>query len=97
MATKRDAKKLIKYMTLEVIDDCFSFIFKHGDRDNTDVIEIIGDMDALQSDMTLQVNHINGKNNKALVKKHFSSLYDNLITSCDKALKQLSEIAAKAK
>lgn len=95
MASKRDAKKLISYLTLEVMDDCFSFILTHPKRDNEDVIDIIGDMDLLQNEMTTRINHIDGKDNPALVKEHFNSMYDTLITSTDEALKQLSEIAKK--
>lgn len=92
MASKRDAKKLIKYLTLEVIDDCFTFISLHQERDNEDVIEIINTVSSLLMDSAAMVNHIDGKTSPKLVKQHFNSLYDNLLSETNESLLALSKI-----
>lgn len=96
MANKRDVKKDIAFFTEEVVSDCLSFLVTHAERDNTDVLSIIENMEELYEEMILRVNHIDGKDNKKMVKEYFDSLYSDLLDTIEEAFGQLSEIAKNA-
>lgn len=95
MANKRDAKKDIAFFTSEVINDCFNFLILHQDRDNSDVLDIMDSVEELYDEMILRVNHIDGKDNKKMVKEYFNNLYETLLDGIESAFSQLSEIAKK--
>lgn len=93
MANKRDVKKNIAFFTSEVINDCFNFLILHQDRDNSDVLDIMDNVEELYDEMILRVNHIDGKDNKKMVKAYFNNLYETLLDGIEDAFSQLSEIA----
>ncbi|MDD4847725.1 MAG: hypothetical protein PHR53_03045 [Bacteroidales bacterium] len=95
MATKRDVKKDIAFFTEEVVSDCLNFLVLHNERDNTDVLSIIENMEDLYEEMISRVNHIDGKNNHKMIKSYFNSLYEDLLDAIEEAFSQLSEIAKK--
>lgn len=96
MATKRDVKKDIAFFTEEVVSDSLNFLIVHPERDNTDVLSIIENMEDLYEEMISRVNHIDAKDNKKMVKTYFNSLYEDLLNGIEDAFEQLSEIAKKS-
>lgn len=93
MATKRDAKKDVAFFIEEVVSDCLNFLTIHSNRDNTDILNIIEKMEDLYEEMISRINHIDGKDNKKMVKAYFNAMYEDLLNGVEDAFKQLSDIA----
>jgi uncharacterized membrane protein YgaE (UPF0421/DUF939 family) len=92
MASKRDLKKSIKYLTFEVISDSYTFIYLHPDKKKDDAENIIKDMIKLQNELIYRVNHIEAKESKE-IKKETSKIFEDLLEKVDEAFKKLSSLS----
>jgi len=75
MANKRQAKKLVIELSNQVISDCFNYLQLHPEKDNSDVLEIIDEVQQLRDELVMRMNHISGSDNPKLVKDYFRTIY----------------------
>jgi hypothetical protein len=74
MATIRDLKKDINYLTSEIITEVYVRKVLFSDVKESDVSKIIGDAVAFRNDLIARVNHPDGKDNPKLVKAHYQKV-----------------------
>ena len=90
MATKRNVKKDIEYITYEVLNDCFLSLESHPDRDREEIGSIISNAINKRNELISKVNQkIKGRKE---VKAHFKSIYDDLFKSADLYFTKLSDL-----
>ncbi len=93
MASKRNVKKDIEYITYEVLNDCFLSIETHPDRKTEEISEIIANAVQTRNKLIKKVNEkVKGKKE---VKAHFKAIYDELFKSADEYFSKLSSIIKK--
>ena len=91
MANKRQAKKLVIELSNQVISDCFNYLQLHPEKDNSDVLEIIDEVQQLRDELVMRMNHISGSDNPKLVKDYFRTIYKELFTKVDEAFCRLKQ------
>jgi len=93
MATKRELKKDIKYLTEQVIIDALEVSeMVKSEAEKEKVLKIIVDVAELHNSLISRVNHPDGKDNPKMVKVHFSKIMDDLMLACNKAYENLNKM-----
>jgi hypothetical protein len=93
MASLREVKKDIDYLVNEVISDCYTFLYIHGDKEKEQVIQIIEHVVEKRNEFFNRANNpakgIDGKQ----VKKHYKQIYNDLLQTADDSFSKLSGLA----
>lgn len=88
MATKRNVKKDIEYVTYEVLNDCFLSIESHPDRKKDEIMSLIAETLTTRNELVARVNKRDIKKGEA--KKYFKQIYNDLMKSADESFTKLS-------
>ena len=95
MANVRGIKKDIDFLVSQVVVDCFQYI-NHFEKANKDAAyKIVERVMGLRTDLRMRANHPDGKDNPALVKKHYQAIAKDLLEGCDKAYAELGKLVDK--
>ncbi|MCK4663488.1 MAG: hypothetical protein KAT68_11520 [Bacteroidales bacterium] len=92
MASIKNLKKDIEYLTYEVISDCYTYMYLFPQKKEKEVLGIIENTVKMRNDLIIRVNHPDGKDNPKLVKAHYKKIVKDLITNVDKAFEELSTL-----
>lgn len=93
MASKKELKKDIRYLTEQVIIDALEVADTLANKkDKKKVLDIIVDVANLHNQLISRVSHPDGKDDHKLVKSHYDGIMDDLMTSCNKAYEKLNKI-----
>ncbi|MFN2379202.1 MAG: hypothetical protein ABR519_03205 [Bacteroidales bacterium] len=95
MAKRRHLKKDIEYLIYEVISDCFTLLRSKKDVDQSKLIEILSDAEALGNDLIARVNHPDGSENPKIAKAHYNKVRHDLLTGVDALFERVSALAAQ--
>lgn len=74
MASKRNLKKDINYLTYELLAECFTFQFFNADLDQKKVNEVSAVILNNRNDLINRINHLENKDDPKLVKEHFKKI-----------------------
>jgi hypothetical protein len=74
MANRKNLKKDINYLTYELIAECLTYQSFHKDLNSNTVDEVATTILENRNNLISRINHVNGKDNRKLVKEHFSSI-----------------------
>jgi len=69
MASKRELKKDIDYLTYEVVADCYTYMHMYPEKNRDEVMQIINDTIAVRNDLIERVNHPDAKDDKKRIKR----------------------------
>ncbi|MEI6050600.1 MAG: hypothetical protein WCS03_17015 [Bacteroidota bacterium] len=95
MASVRELKKDIDYLTFEVISDCFVYSGVHPDNQSDELSAIISDAVNFRNDLIARVNNPDGKDNPKIVKAYYKSVEKDLLTGVDNLFNRLSSLSKK--
>ena len=95
MASIRDLKKDIDYLTFEVISDCFAHSGVHPDNQTDELSAIISDAVNFRNDLIARVNNPDGKDNPKIVKAYYKTVEKDLLIGVDKLFDRLSSLSKK--
>lgn len=90
MASRRQLKKDINYLTFELISECYTYQYFHKNAETAKTDEVVTSILDNRNNLIGRINHINGKNNAKLVKAHFASIR-HAFTKSVEAMDQLSK------
>lgn len=93
MASKRSIKKDIQYLTEMVITDAIyvsEILMAEDEKQKTDDV-ILGAVEMYNA-LIDRVNHPDGKDNPALVKKHYKKISEDLLNKTDELLSTLNAL-----
>jgi hypothetical protein len=94
MANKRDLKKDIQYLTEIVIIEAIELSEVVTNEEGRKIaLNAIIDLAALHNNLISRVNHPDGKANRAMVKQHYRSIIDDLVSGCNNVYNQLNKIS----
>jgi hypothetical protein len=91
MASRKNLKKDINYLTFELLTECFTYQYFHKEAKTEDIHEIASKVIDNRNDLIGRINHVDGKENQKLVRKHFTQIRKDFEKSV-KALDKLEKI-----
>lgn len=74
MASRKNLKKDINYLTYELLAECFTYQHFHKDIDAELVNNVASGILDNRNDLISRINHVDGKENRKLVKAHFAKI-----------------------
>ena len=89
MANLRVIKKDIDYLVMEVISDCWVFLYVNECKKLEEVIAVINEAVALRNGLYDRVNNPDKEN----IKKHYKEINKDLFTGVDSLFQKISRIA----
>lgn len=92
MASRRKLKKTINSVSMELISELYFRVLIKGKSDESKVEELAIEIADLSEKFTLRVNHPDGKDNPALVKKYFHKLYSDWDTAIEKLMEKMDKL-----
>lgn len=92
MATIRNTKKEIAYLTGEVISNCYLALYFQGKQCEDTLLEVINKAADLHNELIYKVNHPADKHNRSLVRKHYKAIQEQMITQVDQLFQEISNI-----
>ena len=95
MASIRDLKKDIDYLTYEVLADCFAYLEVNPKGKKDEIISIVNDTVDLRNGLIVRVNNPEGKDNPRILKTHFQTVRKDLFVGVDKLFSRLSAVSGK--
>jgi hypothetical protein len=95
MASIRELKKDIDYLTFEVISDCFVYSGVHPDNQSDELSAIISDAVSFRNDLIARVNNPDGKDNPKIVKAYYKAVAKDLMVGVDELFNRLSSLSKK--
>ena len=87
MASKRNLKKDINYLTYELLAECFTYQYFHKDLKQDATQKIAKDILDNRNDLVNRINHVVGKDDPKLIKEHFKKVrmdFEKSVKSLDK-------------
>lgn len=91
MASRRNLKKDIDYLTYEVITDCYAYMHINPKKNQDKVFEIIGNTVEMRNELFSRVNN-QDKGDKKLIKDYYRNIYKELLVKVDASFTNLSEL-----
>lgn len=92
MASIRNLKKDIDYLTYEVVADCYTYMHMYPDKNRDKVMKIITDTVEVRNDLIARTNHPDAKDDKKKNKEYFKTIRKELFEKIDKAFQELSKL-----
>lgn len=92
MASIRNIKKDIDYLVSEVISDCYTYLYLHGDKNREKVTGIIEEVVNKRNDFIQKASNPGKELDRKQTRKHFKTLYSDLFSMVDNSFTQLSEL-----
>jgi capsule polysaccharide export protein KpsE/RkpR len=91
MASKKNLKKDLNYLTNELLTECFTYQFFHVDMDPKQANEVAAFILNNRNDLANRINNIENKDNPKLVKEHFKKIRSDF----EKSVEALDKLIAK--
>lgn len=92
MASRRNLKKTIKFVSSELITDIYFRCLMSKEVDNKIVDDIVIEIMALNREFVLRTNRPDGKNNPKLVKAYFRKLFSDWQNAMEKVIKEIEKL-----
>ena len=92
MANIRNLKKDIDYLVEEVISDCYTFMYLHGEEKKDEAVKLIEEIVTNRNELIQRANNPAKDLDKKLIKKHYKDIYNDLLSSVDNSFSKLSEL-----
>lgn len=92
MASRRQLKKTIKFVSSELITDVYFRLLMSKDAQENVVDEIVIKIMDLNREFVLRTNNPDGKNNSKIVKQYFKKLYADWQEKLSVILKDIEKL-----
>lgn len=93
MANRRNLKRDIKYLTSEVIEECYTFNILFPKTEPGKVSEIITEVLTMHDELIYKINNPELGDDKKVVKSFYKNVFKELITSVDSMFEKLNKLA----
>jgi hypothetical protein len=92
MASVKNLKKDISFLVSEVISDSQLFLYLHPKQNAETAYSIMEDAVDMYNLMFLRANHPDGKDNPKLVKQHYKTLRNDLLSQTHSLFERVSKL-----
>lgn len=93
MANRRNLKRDVRYLTSEIIEECYTFNVLFPKIDSEKVAVIINDALTMHNDLIFKINNPEVENDKKSLKPYFKGVFNELIKSTDSLFDRLNKLA----
>ncbi len=93
MASRRNLKKDLNYLTGEVISDCFAYMFFNPDKNQDKVVNIIEDTASSRNEIIAKISQAKIEKDPKKVKAYFREIKKSMADSVDQSFQNLSKLA----
>jgi len=93
MASRRELKKDVDSLVSEVVNDCFTYMMIHGDKNRDKAEGIISKIMESRNTAIKKINNPGKLADKKAVKNHFNTLQQELMVSVDQCFTELSQLS----
>ena len=94
MASKRILKKDIKFLTTQIIEECYTCSYLFPEVEEAKIDEIINDSLSMYKSLIKKINQPGEIEGKGAVKKLYKGVYNDLISTSDVLLGRLNILAS---
>ncbi len=91
MASIRQLKKNLNYLTQELINECLAYQYFNKNADSNKVDEVISGIIENHNDLIYRINHCNEKGDRKKVKAYFNSIKEDF----KKSVEMLNKLESK--
>ncbi|HNT40689.1 MAG TPA: hypothetical protein PKO42_03220 [Tenuifilaceae bacterium] len=92
MASRKDLKKDVDSLVGEVVNDCFTYMTLHGDKNRDKAEGIISKIMESRNTAIKKINNPGKLTDKKATKAHFKALQQELLVSADECFTELSKL-----
>ncbi len=92
MASKRELKKDVNFLTNEILMRGMIHLEFFGEENKDDIFAIINDAVAVRNDYIQRINQRQTNKSKAEVKTHYRAIYDDLLQSTHNLLERIDKL-----
>ncbi|MEI6275027.1 MAG: hypothetical protein WCP08_03505 [Prolixibacteraceae bacterium] len=91
MASIRQLKKEIEFLSSQLIGDCIDFVQTFNGKE-LEAMAVIDEIVVLHNMTVDKINNPDGKNNRKLVKAYYQKLKNEYVTGVNEAYKRLEDL-----
>jgi len=95
MASRRNLKKDVNWLTHEVITDCLIYLDINSPEDEKPVADIISNMISKRGEVLTKINRPTSKIEKKEVKQMYNEIVKDLLETTDNCFENLSKLSKK--
>ena len=92
MASRKNLKKDIDYLTYEVISDCLTYIYLNPDKKEVEALAIIEDMTEARNTLISKVNNVKKTDIEVSMNAYFKNVSIELLKTVDDSFAKLSAL-----
>ncbi len=92
MATIRDTKKDIRYLTENLLMDALEVSEITEEKNKQKVLDIITEIATMHNELIGRANHPDGKDNPKIIRAHFNKIIVDLLDKSDKIYDKLNTL-----
>ena len=92
MASIRDLKKDVQFLTSEIFTECYVKQYVKEDADKKKLAEIMIEAIKFRNEFIARTNHYSGKDNPKIVKSYFQKLRHDMLGDYIKMSKEVEEL-----
>jgi len=92
MASRRNLKKTINFVSTELITDIYFRCLMSRTLEDQKIDSLVVEIMAVNREFILRVNRPDGKDNPKLVKAYFHKLFSDWQTAMEKVIKEIEKI-----
>jgi len=89
MASRKDLKKYIKFVSIELITECYVKLSLFPKIKGDEVSKIMLKINKLNYDLIGRINNAEGKDNKKITKAYYKKIAEDWNTSVEEILKEI--------
>ena len=92
MASRKNLKKDIDYLTYEVVSDCLTYVYLNPNKKEEEALAIIEDMTETRNALISKVNNVREKDIEGSLKSYFKNVSQELLKTVDESFARLSSL-----
>jgi hypothetical protein len=92
MASRRNLKKDINYLTSQIIGECYSCKYLFPKIDSAQIMNIINDSVLMYNNLIYKVNNPNIENENLSMKLYYKNIFKELLSNTDTLFERLNKL-----
>ena len=92
MASLRNLKKDINYLTTSIIEECYAFKYLFPGVDSENILEIISDSVLMHNQLIHKINNPEFEIGNKSIQQYYKNIFKELITTTDSLLDKLNKL-----
>ena len=93
MASRRNLKKDINYLTSQIIGECYTCKYLFPKIESGQIIKIINDTVIMHNNLINKVNNLNIEKDNKSTKLYYKNIFKELLSNTDALLERLNKLA----